>query len=57
MPENDALVEGLLLCTPQEDFFTTVALKCPLASAVTELPIALGISYMTQPSSLNMFTN
>ena len=56
MPENDAFVVGLIY-TPQKDFFTAVALNCPLASAVAEPPITLDIYYMTHPSVLNMFTN
>jgi hypothetical protein len=55
MPENDALIEGRL-CTPK-DPFTSMALECPVASAVAEPPVTLDIYYTTQPSTFDMATN
>jgi hypothetical protein len=55
MPENDALIEGHL-CTPN-DPFTSIALKCPVASGVAEPPVTLDIFYTIQPSIFDMSTN
>jgi hypothetical protein len=56
MPKNDALVEWLLY-TPSKVFFTSVALKRPVAPDITELPLALNITYIICPPISNMSLN